>query len=150
MSDEDNKAVNHEGRLKPGFYLLFTDGNKNPRGSPRIGGLLKYRKRGRWRLVPGGTFSEPATGESIDQWEYEALLTGMKLARSLGAEYVWAYMDRRAIVEQINNTDWKVRPKLRPRRDEVWRLCREFTIFRLSWIPREMNEEADERARSPE
>jgi ribonuclease HI len=124
MSDQDNSNVDHEGDPEPGFYLLFTDGNRNPGGAPMIGGLLKYRtKSRRWNPLPDGSFSKRAKGDSIDAWEYEALIEGLKLAKDRHARYLWAYMDRRPIVEQINDPKWKVRPELRPYRDVVWELA---------------------------
>jgi ribonuclease HI len=149
MSNADEADIDHEGEPKPGFHILFTDGNKNPGGTPKIGGLLKYRTKGRrWEQLPGGEFTKRARGRSIDEWEYEALIEGIKLAMDKGAKYVWAYMDRRSVVEQVIHPSESHASRLVPYRDEVLKLKAGFTVFELSWIPREMNREADDLARS--
>jgi ribonuclease HI len=111
-----------------------------------VGGLLKYRRNGRWVPVPGGEFSLPIAAESIDEWEYGALIQGIKLGRSHGVKYLRAFMDRESVVEQVNGR-WKVDPALRPLHDEVTALV-EGMNFRLSWIPRELNAAADALART--
>lgn len=131
-----------------GYHLLFTDGNKNPGGSPMIGGVLLHRKNGKLRVAPGSEFSRRVEGDSIDVWEYTALIEGLKLANERKVRYLSAYMDRHSIVEQVVKRA-KVRGDLKPFYEEVLRLTDGMIYFRLSWIPRELNKRADEIARHP-
>ena len=137
---------NHEGVPTSGFLLLFTDGNLNPPGRPMIGGVLRYQRGTSWIDLPDGSFSKVASGDSIDSWEYEALIEGLTLAKRHGAKYVSAYMDRRSVVEQVNGR-WKIKPALEPLRERVTEAA-SGVDFRLSWIPREMNAAADKLGRS--
>jgi ribonuclease HI len=129
-----------------GYYLLFSDGNRNAPGEPMIGALLKYRRNGKWVIAPDGEISETIDSESIDEWEYGALIAGLKRARTLGVKYLRAYMDRESVVEQVNGR-YKVNPALQSLHDEVSALV-EGINFRLSWLPRELNLEADIAARN--
>lgn len=80
-----------------GVWTMFTDGATNVRGSG-LGIVLK-----------------PPTGDMIKQYiktakltnneaEYEAMIAGLELAKSLGAETIEAKCDSLLVVSQVNGS----------------------------------------------
>jgi ribonuclease HI len=131
------------------YCLLVTDANV--RDALMIGGYILRpagRKKNRLEAVEGGRFSRPASQtESIDHMEYEALIAGLMLARELGIERIWAYTDRRSIVEQYYQCPRKPAETSRANLETVVGLRASFKGFGMSWIPRAFNLEADALAR---
>jgi broad specificity phosphatase PhoE/ribonuclease HI len=78
--------------------------------------------------------------------EYQGLLAGLKLARSLDASaFVEVRMDSRLVVEQMSGR-WQVKhPDLRPLAREASSLSASFGSGHVSytWVPRERNKAAD-------
>lgn len=75
--------------------------------------------------------------------EYRALIEGLELARRHGIDRLRVFLDSALVVNTVNG-DWKLEP------EDLKGLCtiarahvNEFIDIKLSWVPREMNVEAD-------
>ena len=130
-----------------GYYVLNTDGGNlrrrpgDPLSHAAIGALLRTR-----RLATVARVSEAIGPATHNVAEYRGLIGGLKLARDHGVEHVRVYMDSELVVDQMNG-----RPTVRQAHlDELHReasgLADLFDI-RISWVPREMNAEADQLVR---
>jgi ribonuclease HI len=76
--------------------------------------------------------------------EYEALVLGLRVAKDMGIEEISVFGDVELIVHQIKNIYQAKHPKLRAYRNEVWDLIDSFfSIFNISFIPREKNTMVD-------
>jgi ribonuclease HI len=75
--------------------------------------------------------------------EYEALLLGLNSAKEMGIKGLKVLGDADLIVQQVNNTFQAKHVRLKAYRDEVWKLRDSFSIFEISYIPRDMNQLAD-------
>jgi ribonuclease HI len=145
-----NEVKQDEARSRPplrGNCFLFTDANS--RGAHMIGGHIA-RAAGKRNpvLVPveGGSFGRPTDRREIDDMEYEALIEGLKLARDLGIEHIWAYTDRRSIVEQFYKCRQHEDDRLK-NLNTVKEMRKSFKGFGISYIPRALNIQADLLAR---
>jgi ribonuclease HI len=142
---EESSAMSSEV-AKLGSCVLFTDAGT--KGGPRIGGAI-FRAQGRKkRLIEVKRFSRAAQKtESIDHMEYEALIEGMRLAKQLGVQWLWAFVDRRPIVQQFYECPRRPAVSSRKNLRTVVELSWAFTSFGISWLPRDLNV-ADAIARS--
>jgi ribonuclease H / adenosylcobalamin/alpha-ribazole phosphatase len=139
------------GEPKRGYYLLNTDGGRAS-GVPlkagellhvaAIGALLRTR-----RLAVLAELSEVIGPATHNVAEYRALIEGLMLARDHGVERIRVYMDSELVVEQMNGFSAVKQPHLVEWHERAEELKAEFTSFRVSWVPREMNVEADRLAR---
>ena len=129
--------------LKKGYYLLFIDGGK------------RVNQQGQAEGAIGVILQEPDCGEvlaregekvgpvgSPHEAEYRALIRGLKLAAEKRLPYVAAFSDSANVVNQITR-GWN-------KNDRAFELCQEveqalqpFKTWQLSWVPREMNRDAD-------
>ena len=75
--------------------------------------------------------------------EYRALIEGLKLARDYGIQRIRVYMDSELVVDQVNGVSAVRKEHLRELHDVASSLVALFDI-RISWVPREMNAEADQ------
>jgi ribonuclease HI len=128
------------GPGRPGYYLLNTDGGNSgdSTGRAAIGALLRTR-----RLAPVAQVSmviEPATHNVA---EYRALIEGLGLALDHGVRHLRVFMDSELVVDQMNGNSATRRPHLAELRKEALVLADRFDSIRVSWVPREMNAEAD-------
>jgi len=127
--------------LKREFYLLNADGgNSGDRlGRAAIGALLRTR-----RLATVAQISkviEPATHNVA---EYLALIEGLKLARDNEIQHIRVYMDSHLVVEQVNGKSAVKDATLLDLHGVARDLADQFESFRISWVPRDMNTEADQ------
>ena len=144
---------------RKGYFLLNTDGGMDssgrrshgdPPGEAAISVVLKQVNKNNSKEIAVESFGRRIGKKMNDVAEYEALIEGLKTALKHHATHLRAYMDSEFIVEQINN---KVPPEeedLLPLQEEVHRLIGRFAPkvgFRLSWVPRGRNREADDLAR---
>ncbi|XP_073138783.1 uncharacterized protein [Henckelia pumila] len=85
--------------------------------------------------------------KSNNEAEYEAIISGLKLAREAGARHVIVYSDSQLVVQQVQGT-FSIREK---RLQEYVGLIKqqgeEFSSWSIEQIPREHNVEADALAR---
>jgi ribonuclease HI len=81
--------------------------------------------------------------------EYESLVLGLRAAKEMGIQEVAVFGDAESVVQQIRNTYQAKHPRLRSYRNEVWDLIDSFfSVFNISFIPREENTLADSLATS--
>jgi ribonuclease H / adenosylcobalamin/alpha-ribazole phosphatase len=134
---------------KPGFYVLKTDGGITAEqgqasGPAAIGVVLKDHK---YRDVD--EISEaigPARNHHVA--EYKALIAGLELARRYGIDRIRVFSDSTLVVNTVNG-DWNLQPEdLKDLCAKAGLLVKEFADIKLSWVPREMNLEADALAKS--
>jgi ribonuclease HI len=79
--------------------------------------------------------------------EYQALIAGLKLARDHGVQRLRVYMDSELVVDQMNGLSAVRQPHLNELHQEATGLRALFKSIRISWVPREMNTEADQLVR---
>ncbi|HWD70974.1 MAG TPA: ribonuclease HI family protein [Actinomycetota bacterium] len=78
--------------------------------------------------------------------EYQALIEGLRLARSHGVDRLAVFSDSTLLVEQMKGR-WKVKhPGLKPLFSLAGKLAREVGNVRYAAVPRERNRRADELA----
>lgn len=135
-----------------GYYLLNTDGgeasdgmrNKNdPRGEAAIAVVLKDSND---RLVEG--FAAGIGRNTKDLAEYRALIEGLTFALAEGISKIRVYMDAEYIVDLMNNGAEPKSAKLKDFHAQARVLFEKFPDRRISWVPRERNQEADSLVRS--
>jgi ribonuclease HI len=128
--------------LKRGYYLLNTDGgNSGDRlGRAAIGALLRVRTP---RLVTVAQISKAIGPATHNVAEYRALIEGLKLARDYGVQRIRVYMDSELVVDQVNGVSAVRQAHLNELLKVASSLVALFASIRISWVPREMNAEAD-------
>ena len=138
----ERKAPAAEAAERPDqkCYLLNTDGGNsgNPLGRAAIGVLLRTR-----RLVTVAQISKEIGPATHNVAEYRALIEGLKLARGLGIQRIRVYMDSELVVDQVNGVAAVRQPHLGELHEVASGLAAQFASFRVSWVPRELNTEAD-------
>ena len=78
-----------------------------------------------------------------NQAEYRAIIAALEKALSLGAHQVMLYSDSELVVKQING-QYKIKhAALRSLYQEVVKLAGALASFKIAYIPRERNKEAD-------
>jgi ribonuclease HI len=75
--------------------------------------------------------------------EYEALILGLNTTKEMGIKGLKVFGDADLIIQQVNNTFQASHVRLKAYRDEVWKIRDSFSIFDISYIPRDMNHLAD-------
>lgn len=130
--------------LKRGYYLLHTDGgNSGDRfGCAAIGALLRTR-----RLVAVDQISKTIGSATHNVAEYQALIEGLKLAHDHGIQRIRVYMDSELVVDQVNGLFAVRQAHLSELHSVATNLADQFKSIRISWVPREMNTEADQLVR---
>ena len=134
--------------VKSGCYLLNTDGgvgseygrrrSGDPLGVAAIGALLRTR-----RLVSVAQISRAIDPATHNEAEYRALIEGLKLARDHGIQRLRVYMDSELVVDQMNAASAVRQVHLIELHKVASSLFAQFKSARISWVPREMNAEAD-------
>src|SRR5215210_378592 len=126
--------------LKRGCYLLNTDGGNsgNALGRAAVGVLLRTR-----RLVTVAQISKAIGPATHNVAEYRALIEGLKLARKYGVQRIRVYMDSELVVDHVNGVSAVRQAHLKELYEEARSLVAQFKSFRISWVPRELNAEAD-------
>jgi ribonuclease HI len=71
--------------------------------------------------------------------EYEALLLGLNSAKEMGIKGLKLLGDVDLIIQHVNNTFQAKHVRLKAYRYEVWKLRDSFSVFEISYIPRDMN-----------
>jgi ribonuclease H / adenosylcobalamin/alpha-ribazole phosphatase len=82
----------------------------------------------------------PATHNVAD---YRALIEGLKLVRDYGIQRIRVYMDSELVVDQVNGVSSVRQAHLSELHKVASSLVALFESIRISWVPREMNAEAD-------
>jgi ribonuclease HI len=128
---------------------MDSDGRRSrdqPPGEAGIGIVLKRVNKNNKKEVPVESLGRAIGRKANDVAEYEALIEGLRLTLARGATHVRAYMDSEFVVEQVDSQTPPKEQDLVPLYGEALRLIGQFapkTGFRLSWVPRARNREAD-------
>ena len=129
--------------LKKGYYLLFIDGGKraNEQGQAEgaIGVILQEPDCG---AVLARVAEKVGPVGSPREAEYRALIRGLKLAAEKRLPYIAAFSDSANVVNQIMDR-WNKDERATELYEEVKEALEPFKAWQLSWVPREMNREAD-------
>lgn len=129
--------------VKKGYYLLFIDGGKraNEQGEAEgaIGIILQEPDCG---AVLATVAEKVGPVVSPQEAEYQALIRGLRLAAEKQLRYVGAFSDSRNVVNQVTR-GWKKNERASQLCEEAEKALKRFTAWQLSWIPREMNQEAN-------
>lgn len=134
--------------LKPGYYLLNTDGGNlrrlpgEPLSHAAIGVLLRTR-----RLVHVAQISKAIGPATHNVAEYRALIEGLVLARTHGIEHIRVYTDSELVADQVNGVSAVKHAHLQELHERACGLRAGFKSFRIGWVPREWNVEADQLVR---
>lgn len=130
------------------YYLLNTDGGNvrrqpgEPLSHAAIGALLRTR-----RLVTVDQISKAIGLATHNVAEYRALIEGLMLARAHGIERIRVYTDSELVVDQVNGVSAVRQAQLHELHEVASGLRAGFKSFRISWVPREWNAEADQLVR---
>jgi ribonuclease HI len=102
-------------------------------------------------VVVSDEFGEPLQelGEAIGETtnnvaEYRALLRGLELARSLGADEVEVVNDSELVARQVNGEYRVKHPAMRPLYEQAIAALAQFARWQVRTVRREQNERADE------
>jgi len=129
--------------LKKGYYLLFIDGgtraNEQGQAEGAIGVILQEPDCG---PVLARDAEKVGPVGSPHEAEYHALIRGLKLAAEKRLRYVAAFSDSANVVNQITR-GWNKNERATELSGDVKEALKPFKTWQLSWIPREMNREAD-------
>jgi ribonuclease H / adenosylcobalamin/alpha-ribazole phosphatase len=129
--------------LKKGYYLLFIDGGKRAseegQAEGAIGVILQEPECG---PVLATVAENVGPVGSPQEAEYHALIRGLKLAAEKRLAYVAAFSDSAHVVNQITR-GWNKNERATELYEEVEEALEPFKTWQLSWVPREMNKDAD-------
>ncbi len=129
--------------LKKGYYLLFIDGGKRAgeqgQAEGAIGVILQEPECG--PVLATVAEKVGLVGSPLEA-EYLALIRGLKLAAEKRLPYVAAFSDSANVVNQITR-GWNKNERATELSGDVKEALKPFKTWQLSWIPREMNREAD-------
>ena len=129
--------------LKKGYYLLVIDGgkraNEQRQAEGAIGVILQEPDCG---AVLATVAEKVGPVGSPHEAEYHPLIRGLKLAAEKRLPYVAAFSDSANVVNQITR-GWNKNERATELCAEVAEALEPFTRWQLSWVPREMNGEAD-------
>jgi ribonuclease HI len=122
---------------------LFFDGTASPNpGRMGIGCLLLAPDGSEHRLsraLPGSGCNNEAEGS--------ALLAGLQLAASLGAENLTVAGDSRALIDYLQPGAPATVPRLQTLLDQLQAALSGFAAYHCCWVPRHHNQAADALAR---
>jgi ribonuclease HI len=129
--------------LKRGYYLLFIDGgrrvNDHGQGEGAIGVILQEPDCG---AVLATLAEKVGPVGSPHEAEYHALIRGLTLAAEQRLPYIAAFSDSRNVVNQITR-GWNKNERAAELCEAVEHALQPFRAWQLSWVPREMNNDAD-------
>ncbi|XP_070004348.1 uncharacterized protein [Nicotiana sylvestris] len=119
-----------------GVWTLFTDGTSNVRGfgldivlKPPTGGIIRQ--------------SIKTARLTNNEVEYEAMIAGLELAKSLGGEIVEAKCNLLLVVNQVNGSFEVREDRMQRYSDKIQVTLRRFKEWTLVHIPWEKNSKAD-------
>ena len=126
----------------------------------KLDGVLPSRLRQRVSSLSEAISTIPTSGPVVDpavlatvaekvgpvgsphEAEYHALIRGLKLAAEKGVPYVAAFSDSVNVVNQITR-GWNKNERATELYEDVEQALEPFKTWLLSWVPREMNRDAD-------
>jgi ribonuclease HI len=135
-----------------GWLVLNTDASKpEASGDAAIGAILRRKPRPNAPMKVVAYISEVVGPVKVQEAEYRALIAGLKLALqqppSLPPTNLQVFVDSATVADQVIGRA-KVRGPLKDLHARVRELLEEIgeRRYRISWLPRELNREADQRA----
>jgi ribonuclease HI len=132
-----------------GWHVLNTDASvPDVSGEAAIGVILRQKPRQNVPLRVIAYRSEMVGVMYIQQAEYRALIEGLKLANLHDPTNLQVFVDSAVMADQMNEADPKLKAYMKPLHAEARSLIDEIgeDRVRVSWLPRELNREADQRA----
>jgi ribonuclease HI len=137
-------VVTESPRPKPGLYTLHTDGGMvaapdQAAGEAAIGAVLRNADN---LLVEA--ISE-SIGNTDDHHiaEFRALVEGLKMAKRHNVDKIRVFTDSVLLVSSVLDSVGLKSAEHQRQRAEAVQLFESFSDRNLSWVPREMNTEAD-------
>lgn len=124
----------------PASLRLFSDGAARGNPGPAGAGAVLMDTEGRV-VARLGRFLGVQTNNHA---EYMGLLLGLKHARSLGVKELEVLADSELLIRQLQGRYQVKSPTLRPLYEEARALLGHFTRVKLTHVPREKNQAADE------
>ena len=121
---------------------MHTRGSAAPVTLCRLQQLVRSCERAAWVPV-GDQISEVIGRATHNEAEYQALTGGLTLAHDYGIKQLRVYMDSELVVDQLNCRSAVREPRLMKLHAVASNLVDSFKNIRVSWVPREMNAEAD-------
>ncbi len=133
------EASDHYRSLDEGVWSLYCDGAS--RGNPGQAGA------GALLLDPAGDV-QVQQGQYLGQTtnnvaEYQALLLGLNLALDHGVKKIQVFADSELLVRQLNGQYRVKAPHLLPLYQTARQTLGKFETYKISHVPREMNQHAD-------
>jgi ribonuclease HI len=125
--------------LNTSKLTIYTDGAARGNPGPAAIGIVIRDEQGNVLT----SISRCLGTTTNNQAEYRAIIAALEKALSLGAKQVTLYSDSRLVVEQINGRYKIKNTALRPLYLEIVRLTGALEYFKIYYIPRERNKEAD-------
>ncbi|KAL5575149.1 hypothetical protein UlMin_016848 [Ulmus minor] len=122
-------------------WVLFVDGASNKAGS---GGGVVLQNPSREKITRAFKFDFMVTNNEA---EYEALITGLRMAKDLDVQKIVVFCDSLLVVNQITDTFGTKGPRLATYLQFAKDLVYCFESFQILHVPREANTEADRLAR---
>jgi ribonuclease HI len=147
MSDpavRPQRAITQTPRPRPGLYTLHTDGGivaapGQPAGEAAIGAVLKNAAN----LLVEAISKSIGHVENHHVAEFHALIEGLRMAKRHGVDKIRVFTDSELLVRSVLDDIKLKSAEHRELRDNARELYSSFTDRKLSWVPREMNTEAD-------
>ncbi len=120
------------------LLTVYTDGAS--RGNPGESGIGVVISKNNTTVKTIKTYLGKATN---NQAEYAALIAALEAVLGLGKHKVRLYTDSQLMANQINGL-WKVKhPDIKPLYKKAMTLIGQLPEFRIQYIPRELNTQAD-------
>jgi ribonuclease HI len=134
-----------------GWLVLNTDASKpEPSGDAAIGAILRQKPRPTAPMKVVAYISKVVGPVKVQQAEYLALIEGLKLALRHHSDDLQVFTDSAIVADQIQQEAPRMKPDMKPLHAQVRGLLSEIgeqqVRIRISWLPRELNREADQRA----
>jgi ribonuclease HI len=137
-------AITQTPRPRPGLYTLHTDGGvvatpKQAGGEAAIGAVLKNADN----LLVEAISDTIGRVDDHHVAEFRALFEGLTMAKRHGVDKIRVFTDSELLVRSVLDDVNLRSAELQELRSKIRELYRSFTDRELSWVPREMNTEAD-------
>jgi ribonuclease HI len=144
MSDPSRTAITQTPRPRSGLYTLHTDGGSvaaagQAAGEAAIGAALKNSAN----LLVEAISKRIGHVPDHHVAEFRALIEGLQMAQRHGVDKIRVFTDSELVVRSVLGDINLRSAELRSLRDQARALYARFSDAQLSWVPREMNTEAD-------
>ena len=143
----DVTSITQTPRPRPGLYTLHTDGGVvveegHPGGEAAIGAVLKNADY----LVVEAVSNAIGPVDDHHVAEFRGFIEGLQMAKRHGVDKIRVFTDSELLVRGVLDEVKLKSPELQDLRAKIQELYVTFTDRELSWVPREMNTEADQLA----